>query len=128
MALSSAYKNNNIQSYTEIFINNEFCPDNNIKSNEIIRVVDYTRNTDFDKYGPGEFYIDAFICVIQNNNFNQYYCIYHYWGEFNWIHDKKMTFVFCKLDKFPFTDFGKKQIDLYFSKIESQYGNNEYYY
>jgi hypothetical protein len=128
MASFGNYKNNNLQTYTENFINKEFLPDNRINSSQIERVVDYRRNTENDKHGAVEFYIDTFICTIQTNNLEQAYYLYHYWGEFHYRHDYKFNFEFCKLVKFPFTNVGKNQMDIYFSKIESEYGNNEYFF
>jgi hypothetical protein len=122
MASSGTYKNKHIQSETEKFINNEFCPDNNIPSYQIIRVVDYKRNTEYDKLGSVEFYIDAFICFIQNNEYH----IHHYCGDFHYKNDKKFEFIFCKLVKFPFIEYGKIQVDIFFANINRQYDNKDF--
>lgn len=122
MASTCSYKNNNIDLYSNNFINEEFLQVYKVTPAEIVKVSDYRRNTEYDKEGVLEFNINLFICIVQNNEYH----IHHYYEDFHWHHTKKFTFKLHKLFKFPFTILGKAQVDHFFIEMASAYENTDY--
>jgi hypothetical protein len=116
------YCNNNIDYYSREYINDEFLKEYNLIPSDIVRVVDYRRNTEYDKEGVLEFNINLFICFVQHNEYH----IHHYYEDFHWNSIKKFTFKLHKLVKYPFTTIGKTLVDKYFSQMAIYYDNSDY--